>query len=138
MELLNLAALGLMAVALLVLVVALAAAIGRNLKVGRVVRERLARRVAELPLAKMLKLVGVDTGHYLHGEYLKDVRQQIDTCQSCEQSQHCVDTLDPVQSKVEDYAFCPNQESLQRLRSEMDAAAAREQAASGQVSATRS
>ena len=138
MESLNLAAFALMGMLVVALAVALTVAIGRNLKAGSLVRDKLARRVAELPLSKMLKLVGVDSSHYLHGEYLKDVRQQIDTCRSCGHNQHCSDTLEPSTAKVEDYAFCPNQESLQKVRAEMDAAERREQQASGQVPATRS
>jgi hypothetical protein len=138
MELLNLAAIATMGILVVVLAVSLTVAIGRNLKAGAAVREQLARRVAELPLGKMLKLVGVDSSRYLHGEYLKDVRQQIDTCESCDHNQHCSDTLEPSKAKLEDYGFCPNQESLQKVRAEIEAAVGGEREGDTQVSATRS
>lgn len=104
-----------LAAMLAVLAVGLPVAILRNMEKGHERRRRLAERVDELRLGRMLDGLDEDRQRYLHLQRVVDIEQHIRRCGDCGATDQCDDLLakeEPVQPQ--DAGFCPNMDELKR------------------------
>lgn len=101
---------------------ALAWAILHNLREGKAFRHQLARRLEQLRLHRLMELMGLSTGQYLHRERIVDVERHLRACASCTQTSRCDQILDRAEPEaVAD--FCANYDELDALRREREEAA---------------
>ena len=100
---------------LAVLAIGLPFAILRNMERGHERRRRLAERVEQLRLARMLDGLKRDRQEYLHMERLVDIEQQMRRCNDCAATDECDELLDREQEvHPEEAVFCPNMDELKR------------------------
>ncbi len=101
--------------ATLVLGAALLWGIAGNMRQGDQVRRRLARRLDALRLGRAVRLFGIDSHVYLHGQRIVDIEAQLLNCSHCNQLQRCDNSLET--GTVGGFAdFCPNEAALRNLR----------------------
>lgn len=100
-----------MTIALMVL---LPIAIIFNVKAGRKYRKQLAKSIHHLRLNRMLTALGIDLDDYLHSERTVDIRNQMERCSECANTEECdeklADGVDP-----DHIGFCNNEEVLREL-----------------------
>lgn len=107
-------------IVLIVLAIALAVmfplAVGQNLKNGQLFREKLAARLQDLPMGKMLSRLGVGRDKYLHREESVKLHQQMSNCDGCKSEVQCqTDLEDSKTITVDDIDYCPNQEAIRKV-----------------------
>jgi hypothetical protein len=112
MNLIELSILVVFAVAVGGLSILLPLVISRNVDRGQAFRRAMATRVAELPLAKLLNMHGLDINDYLHGRPIVDVHTQIGQCASCQGAQVCERALTESVNFAPILAYCPNSAAL--------------------------
>ena len=115
MDFLSIIAVGLIGLFAITLAIGLFAAIFLNMKVGIRFREKLASRVADLRLGKMLSALGIDIDDYLHSERVTDIENHIKRCAQCANTDECDDKLADNTIKAHQIAFCNNEKSLREL-----------------------
>lgn len=105
----------LVALALVLFTCYLAWAILRNMREGQRFRVRLARRLEQLRLSRLMRLMGLDTVRYLHEQPIVAVGEHMRTCTRCPETTRCDQALE--QRKPEAVAtYCANYRSLQLIR----------------------
>ena len=87
----------------------------RNVIIGMEFRKKLATKVNDLRLNKMLSALGIDINSYLHSERVLDIEEHIDRCASCENTDTCDDQLASGNVQVSNIDYCNNEESLQQI-----------------------
>ena len=112
MNILNNAILVLLAIGFIVLAVGFVLLISRNVKQGRVVRQRLAERIESLRMSKMLSALGIDFSSYLHQVPLNKINASMNKCDDCSTLDQCDDKLQQKTLQPEEIDFCPNQDCL--------------------------
>lgn len=99
------------ALTLAVVAVQLIRAMLGNVNNGMRVRQDLADQIAELPFGNMLAHEGVDQQSLLHNVPLVDLRQDLESCRACTQTQKCDQVLNVVPRNTQaanELEFCPN------------------------------
>jgi type II secretory pathway component PulJ len=90
-------------------------AIMRNLREGERFRARLANRLEQLRLHRLMRMLGMDPNRYLHEQPIVDAERHMRTCARCPESARCDQALE--QEQPESVApYCANYEDLQALR----------------------
>ncbi len=84
-----------------------------NMYRGLEVRRKLAARLAELRLGRVISLSGVDAREYLHTQRISDIETQIRNCATCHDTERCDSRLE--RGDKGDFGFCPNEEVLSEL-----------------------
>lgn len=115
MNILTLAITGLMALLAVVFILFLFVAIIFNLKTGENYRHRLANKLDDLRLVRMLGALGIDANAYLHSEKIIDIHRQMERCAACENTDQCDDRLSSNEIAAEDIDFCNNEKDLQGI-----------------------
>ena len=115
MNTLNLAILGLLALLLAAFMVLLPVAIVFNMKAGMKYRQELARKLDSLRLGKMLAALGMDLNEYLASNPAVDIRDQMERCNACDNTEECDDKLSSNAIDADRIGFCNNEESLRDL-----------------------
>lgn len=98
----------------LVLLVRLVIAIRRNYQTGQSFRDKLADRISELRLAKMLMARNIDLSAYLHTRNITEIEQTLRSCQSCNVKTTCDEELENENRSSFDGGFCPNDDLLKK------------------------
>ena len=89
--------------------------IAGNMRQGDAVRRRLAQRLDALRLGRAVRLFGIDSHVYLHGQRIVDIEAQMRNCSHCNQLERCDNSLET--GTAGGFAeFCPNEAALRRLR----------------------
>jgi Family of unknown function (DUF6455) len=93
----------------------LAVVIAFNVKTGILYRQKLASKINDLRLSRMLTALGIDINQYLHNERVIDIADQMNRCVSCENTQTCDD--DMLKGKVSVYSidYCNNEQTLKKI-----------------------
>jgi len=107
---------------LAIFAISLFVAIIFNVKVGLKYREPLARKLLTLRLGKMLSALGVSTAEYLHAEKITTIRQQMNRCSECVNTEECDDDLSNDNIDVDRIGYCNNESSLKDMISKKRAA----------------
>ncbi len=94
--------------------------ITKNVKQGRVVRQKLAKRVESLRMTKMLRRLGLDFNQYLHTVPLNKVSDSMGKCESCPTTEICDEKLKQESLEIQDIDFCPNQKCLGKFSTQKD------------------
>ncbi len=95
-------------------VVLLIAAITRNLQVGKLYRQGIARQLSKLRLARMLGVRRIDQDAYLHAQPVLSILEQMKRCSECTSTEACDKLLD--EGVGNESGFCANDESLRKVR----------------------
>jgi len=100
---------------LVIFVVWLIVAIIFNTRAGMKYRQGLADQLERLRLGKMLAALGIDADGYLSSERAVDIREQMERCNACANTDECDTRLaaGPVDAGSIDY--CNNEASLQKI-----------------------
>ena len=83
-----------------------------NMKVGVRYRARLAQQLDSLRLSKMLTALGVDTNTYLHNQRVVDIKNHMERCLQCDNTDQCDDNIEENNISTENISYCKNEESL--------------------------
>jgi HAMP domain-containing protein len=86
--------------------------ISRNVVQGKMVREKLAKRVEELRMSKMLRALGLDFSKYLYSVPIHKINESMKKCETCSTTDQCDAQLKQETTRVQDVDFCPNQACL--------------------------
>ena len=86
-----------------------------NVSVGSRYRETLAKQIQSLRLHKMLHALGIDTYKYILKENTELIKQQIEHCSKCDNTQKCDEQLSNDSIKPDNIDYCNNKNSLQQL-----------------------
>ncbi len=86
--------------------------IAKNVRQGKVVRQKLALRVESLRMSKMLSALGLDFSKYLHEVPLNKINSSMSKCENCDSLEQCDEKLQQDIIKPEEIDFCPNHECL--------------------------
>jgi hypothetical protein len=96
----------------------LAVAIYRNLQAGKHYRQGIAEKLSHLRLNRMLGVLGIGQGAYLHTQPVLGIRDQMKRCSECTNTRQCDQLLD---EGVGDQAeFCANDETLKKVKETID------------------
>jgi len=100
---------------LVIFIVLLLVAIIFNTRAGMQYRQGLADKLDRLRLGKMLTALGIETDSYLSSVRAVDIREQMDRCNACANTEECDTRLaeGPVDAGSIDY--CNNEASLQKI-----------------------
>jgi hypothetical protein len=90
-----------------------------NTRSGMKYRRVLAEKIDQLRLGRMLAALGIDIGVYLSSARAVDIREQIDNCTACMNTQECDSKLADGAVDPGAIAFCNNEESLKSLVKEL-------------------
>lgn len=111
--------LSVVALALALFAVSLAWAILHNLREGQSFRLQLARRLEQLRLPRLMRMLGLDPERYLHQERIVNVERHMRACAGCPETRRCDQALEQNQpDAVADY--CANYPDLRKLREKKD------------------
>lgn len=106
--------LALLLITSLLLLVRLVIAIRKNFQTGQSFRNKLADRISELRLAKMLKARKIDLSAYLHTGSITEIEQTLRSCQNCNVKITCDEELEDENRSSFDGGFCPNDDLLKK------------------------
>ena len=100
---------------LVIFIVWLIVAIIFNTRAGMKYRQGLADQLERLRLGKMLAALGIEADGYLSSERAVDIREQMERCNACANTDECDTRLaaGPVDAGSIDY--CNNEASLQKI-----------------------
>ena len=93
----------------------LISAIVFNVKAGKKYRRSLAAKIDQLRLGRMLGALGIDINTYLHAERIVEIKQQMDRCSACENTDLCDDRLAEGNVSADEIDFCNNEDALQKI-----------------------
>jgi len=115
MNILNLTAIGVLALMLASFMVLLPVAIVFNMKAGMKYRQNLARSIEKLRLNRMLTALGIDVNEYLTSNPAVDIRSQMERCSACSNTAECDDKLSDNAIDADQIDFCNNEKSLREI-----------------------
>jgi len=90
--------------------------ISKNMKQGKVVRQRLAQRVESLRMSKMLRALGLDLTQYLYTVPITKINDSMKKCEHCPTTDICDDNLQKGHLETDEIDFCPNHECLGKFK----------------------
>ena len=114
-NIISLVAMLMLGLLLAVFIVWLMVAIIFNTRAGMKYRQGLTDQLERLRLEKMLTALGIETDSYLSTERATDIREQMERCNACANTDECDTRLaaGPVDAGSIDY--CNNEASLQKI-----------------------
>jgi hypothetical protein len=95
--------------------VLLSVAIVFNTRAGMKYRQGIAEQVQRLRLGKMLTALGIDMDSYLSGERVVDIREQIERCNRCTNTDECDTELSAGTVDSSSISYCNNEATLQKI-----------------------
>lgn len=114
---LTLAAMGLIALILVVTAIRMVIAIGANFAVGRQVRANLRHRITRLRFGNMIARRGIDLDTYLHEVPMPALESQIRACENCDETGPCTRSKSKRDAEQgSDFDFCPNDAALSEYK----------------------
>lgn len=93
----------------------LAWAILHNLREGQGFRAQLARRLEQLRLQRLMRMLGLDPDRYLHQERIVDVERHMRACAQCPETARCDQALAEHQPEAV-ATYCANYPELRALQ----------------------
>ena len=82
----------------------------------------LEKELGRLRLNRMLEALGINKGMYIHQNAVSDIRQQMENCASCHNTEECDEKLARGELEADEIDFCNNEASLQEIKKrQMDA-----------------
>lgn len=124
MDIFTLIASTLLFTAIAYVILCLAIAIVFNVKTGILYRRKLAHKINDLRLGRMLMLLGIDINRYLHQERVIDINDQMARCIACENTQTCDGDMLKDKVSVDDIGYCNNEQTLKQIVSTNNSAEA--------------
>ncbi len=106
---------GILALAMVYLVMRLSYVIFVNVITGMRFRKMLATRVHKLRLNRMLAALGIDTNTYVHNERIVDIENQMSNCSSCENVDICDEQLTSGEVNADNIDYCNNEAALKEM-----------------------
>ena len=100
---------------LLVFIVWLLVAIVFNTRTGMQYRQGLADQLERLRLGKMLTALGIETDSYLSSERAVDIREHMERCNACANTDECDTWLAEGAVDAGSIDYCNNEASLQKI-----------------------
>lgn len=105
----------LLVVAIAYVILRLAVVIAFNVRTGMLYRQRLARKLEQLRLKRMLAALGIDVNRYLHHERVIDIEDQMNRCEACENTQACDENLLKDKISTDTIDYCNNEQTLREM-----------------------
>ena len=96
-------------------IVLLLVAIIFNTRAGMKYRHALADQLGRLRLGKMLTALGIDTDSYLSSARAVDIREQMERCNACANTEECDIQLAGETIDADSIDYCNNEASLQKI-----------------------
>lgn len=100
---------------LFIFTVLLPVAIVFNTRSGMKYRQTLVKQLDHLRLGKMLTALGIDRDSYLSSERVVDIREQMERCSACANTEKCDIQLDEGNVDAGTIDYCNNEASLQKI-----------------------
>lgn len=105
----------LLGAAIAYVIVRLAVVIAFNVRTGILYRQRLARKINDLRLSRMLAALGIDINRYLHNERVIDITDQMNRCVACENTRTCDEDMLKGKISADDIDYCNNEQTLKDI-----------------------
>lgn len=86
-----------------------------NTRAGMKYRQGIAEQLQRLRLGKMLTALGIDTDSYLSSERVVDIREQMERCNSCANTDECDTRLADGPVEANSIGYCNNEAALQKI-----------------------
>ena len=86
-----------------------------NTRAGMKYRQTLAEQLERLRLGNMLTALGIDTDSYLSSERVVAIREQMDRCNACGNTEECDTRLAGGAVDAGSISYCNNEASLQEI-----------------------
>jgi len=96
-------------------IIRLAVVIAFNVRTGILYRQKLARKIKELRLSRMLTALGIDINQYLHNERVVDITDQMNRCVACENTQVCDEDMLSGTVSADNISYCNNEPTLKEM-----------------------
>lgn len=109
---------GALALLLIFFLLRLAYTIFSNLANGRKFHHSLEKEFDRLRLSNMLRALGIDKTRYIYQTPVKDIRQQMENCSACNNTEQCDDKLATESIDPSAISFCNNEAELIKLKEE--------------------
>ena len=87
-----------------------------NLVNGRKYHHNLEQEFTKLRLSNMLTALGISKTDYIYQNSVSDIKQQMQNCSDCSNTDACDDKLTGTQLDVSDIEFCNNEADLKELK----------------------
>lgn len=104
---------------LVIFTVLLPLAIVFNTRAGMKYRQGIAAQLEQLRLGKMLTALGIDRDSYLSRERAVDIREQMQRCNSCDNTVECDTRLAEGAVDTDSISYCNNEASLQKIAAQL-------------------
>lgn len=91
-----------------------------NVRQGKVFRQKLAQRIGDLRMHKMLRALGIDQSSYLHARPAAEIKQSVKRCEECANTDECDNGLDNGTLQTHEIGFCANQEVLHEVKQQQE------------------
>ena len=104
---------------LVIFTVLLPVAIVFNTRAGMKYRQGIAEQLQRLRLGKMLAALGIDRDSYLSRERAVDIREQMQRCNSCDNTVECDTRLAEGAVDTDTIGYCNNEASLQKIATQL-------------------
>ncbi|MGB5427256.1 MAG: DUF6455 family protein [Gammaproteobacteria bacterium] len=100
---------------LVIFTVLLPVSIVFNTRAGMKYRQGIAEQLQRLRLGKMLTALGIDTDSYLSSERVVDIREQMQRCNSCANTDECDTQLSGGVVDADSIGYCNNEMILRKI-----------------------
>ena len=100
---------------LVIFTVLLPVSIVFNTRAGIKYRQGIAEQLQRLRLGKMITALGIDTDSYLSSERVVDIREQMERCNSCTNTDECDTVLADGPVDANSISYCNNEAALQKI-----------------------
>jgi len=119
MNLVSIVSVLLLGLLLVIFTVLLPVAIVFNTRAGMKYRQGIAEQLQRLRLDKMLAALGIDRDSYLSRERAVDIREQMQRCNSCDNTVECDTRLAEGAVDTDSIGYCNNEASLQKIATQL-------------------
>lgn len=92
----------------------------RNLINGRKFHHALEDELDRLRLSNMLKALGINKTLYSYQTNVNDMKRQMDSCASCDNTERCDDKLATENVDITEIEFCNNEAELINIKAQQD------------------
>jgi len=117
MENITAIAVGIYVVLFAFMVIYIITAIIFNIKAGIKYRQRLAKKLHQLRMSKMIRALGIDVEKYLHQERIHEIKQQMTRCAECQNTDKCDEDLASGIVTPNNISYCNNENELKNIAS---------------------
>ncbi|MBE9568384.1 MAG: hypothetical protein IMF14_06780 [Proteobacteria bacterium] len=115
MDIVTLIISGTLGLFLLYFVFRLSYVIAANLVNGRKFHHALEYEFDKLRLSRMLGALGINKTAYIYQTNVNDIKQQMENCTACENTDICDEKLSGDDLSTDDIAFCNNEKDLKAM-----------------------